>query len=91
MISKLIHELLMKPGYPSYPIRSRGQERRSDMQRAWFLTEAGAGDHTDTGGVQKTTCVELVGRSVLFLRLLDGCFGDVDSGEEIHGTLFPPI
>ena len=72
---------------PPDPFGARGEESGAEMQGALFLAEAGAGNEADARGVQEAEAVEFVGLALLALGLGDGFGGEVDRGEEVHGTL----
>jgi len=84
LILKLIHKPLMKLRNLPHPLRARSQERRSEMQRALLLAEAGARDNTDARSVEESGSVEFVWVALFGLCLLDGLLGDGDCWEEIH-------
>lgn len=73
---------------PFNPISARGQESCAEVQSVLLLAEAGARDNTDTGSVEETQAVELIGGTVLSLGSLNGLGWESDGGEEIHGTLY---
>lgn len=69
------------------PVGARGKEGCAEVETVLLLTEARAGDDADTGGVQQGQAVELIGGAALGGGGFDGLCGEVDSGEEVHGTL----
>lgn len=73
---------------PPDPLRARREEGGAEMQGALLLPEAGPGNDADAGGVQEAETPELVREAGFLLGLLDGFWGDVDGGEEVHRALF---
>ena len=67
-----------------HPLRARRQERRPEMQRSLFLSEARAGHDADACGVEEAEAVEVVWLAAFFLGLRDGFGGEVDCGVEVH-------
>jgi hypothetical protein len=85
--AELIHEVLVELGNTADPVGARSQESRPEMKSTLLLTKARARNHTDTGRVEKTRAVELIGLATL-LRSRLHCLGrQGNRGEEVHGAL----
>lgn len=63
------------------------QNGRAEVECAWFLTEAAAGNNTDAGVLQQLESVEDVRRLVGLFRCLDRFGGYRDLGEGVHRSL----
>lgn len=77
----------MKLRNPPHPLRAGGQKRRSEMERAFLLAEAGSRHNADARGVEEAETVELVRGAVLLFGLLDGAGGKGDGWVKVHGAL----
>ena len=86
-LTVLVHELGVELDDALNPVGARGEEGCAEVETVLLLTEAGARDDANTGGVQQSQAVELIGSAALGGGGFDGLSGEVDSGEEVHGTL----
>jgi hypothetical protein len=71
---------------PADPLGARRQESRPEVKSALLLSEAAAGNNTDTGSLEETHAVEVVGVLALLLREVDGLLRQCDGREEVHGA-----
>lgn len=84
LIPKLLHKVLVELRDPPHPLRPGGQEGGPEMERAFFLSEAGPWHDADTRCVKKAGGVELVGLAIFLFGLFDGLLGELDGGEKVH-------
>ena len=71
---------------PAHPLSARRKERRPEVESALLLSEPAAGNDADTGRLEETHAVEIVGVLALLLRFVDGLLGQCDGWEEVHGA-----
>lgn len=89
--SVLVHELGVELDDALNPVGARGKEGCAEVESVILLAEAGAGDDTDTCGVQQGHAVELIGGAALGAGGFNGLGGEVNGGEEVHGTLLTQL
>ena len=71
---------------PAHPLGARRKESGPEVKSALLLSEAAARNDADTGSLEETHAVEVVGVLALLLRFIDGLLGQSDGREEVHGT-----
>jgi hypothetical protein len=70
----------------SFDLVDGGQDGTPKVQRAWRLVEAGPRDHNDAGPLQQLAAIEAVARHARPLRSLQRPLGQLQLGEDVHGT-----
>lgn len=83
----LLQELTVELDNAVNPLGAGSEEGGSEVKGALLLAETGASDDADTGGLEETHAVELIGGSALSLGGLSSLCRECDGREEVHGTL----